>query len=88
MIPEPLSHDRFSLNGKRKHIGITVEFEVSFLGQVTAQIPYESLLTHRGKFTHAEAAHSMYHKDDKNHEQIALLAEISNLINRAQGRDI
>ena len=88
MIPEPLSHDRFSLNGKRKHIGITVEFEVSFLGQVTAQIPYESLLTHRGKFTHAEAAHSMYNKDDKNHEQIALLAEISNLINRAQGRDI
>lgn len=88
MIPERLSHDRFSLNGKRRHVGITVSFDVSRSGRIRAHLPYESMLYHRGKFTHAQALESLLNQDDKNHEQIALLAEIAHLINRAQGRDV
>lgn len=54
MLPFDLSNERYSLNGKRKHISITVEFDIDKNGRVTRFDIYESLLTHRGKFTHDE----------------------------------
>ena len=63
MLPEVISNDIYSLNGKRRHIALTVEFDIDPQGNIVHSNVYESNLK-----VHKTYTYDVLNEDAKNPE--------------------
>lgn len=82
---EKLSNDVFSLNGKRKHITLTTQFDIDGWWLITNVRTYESLLNHQGKYTHDEFSEESQNPDSKDSWLIWDLFEVARRLNLRRG---
>lgn len=82
MLPDGLSSDLYSLNGKRRHPCITVQFDVDNQGRIIHKIIYESLLENQRCFHHAEFMEERWNEDSPYIELIKNLFTVTERLNK------
>jgi hypothetical protein len=88
MLPETLSNDLYSLNGKRKHIALTVEFDVDALWNIIHSNIYESMLQVHKTYTHDGFSDDAKNPDADNYKQIQGLFRVVSLLNKNRWSNI
>ncbi len=88
MLPEVISNDIYSLNGKRRHIALTVEFDIDPQGNIVHSNVYESNLKVYKTYTY-----DVFNEDAKNLEathysQIQWLFSVVSLLNNNRWMNI
>ena len=81
MLPDRISSDTYSLNGSRKHLGMTVEFDVDNQGNIVHTRHYESLLHLQKCYNYEAFTSDALDHESQNYQQIRGLYAVTNLLN-------
>lgn len=81
MLPEAISNNLYSLNGKRKHIALTVQFDVNHAGNIVHSDIYESLLRVHKTYTYDAFHVDTMNPDATHYSQIQNLFRVVGLLN-------
>ncbi len=81
MLPDRISSDTYSLNGSRKHLGMTVEFDVDNQGNIVHTHHYESLLHLQKCYNYEAFTSDALDHESQNYQQIRGLYAVTNLLN-------